>query len=58
MHSVAAQQRTRIVVLRVEDHMNGDSYWLRSGNAGIGSEPLSYNAVDRSDNMGVSKVKY
>src|SRR5579871_602449 len=38
--------------------MNGDSYWLRSGKAGIGSEPLSRNAVDRSDKMGVSKVKY
>jgi hypothetical protein len=47
-----------VVVLRIEDHMNGDSYWLRSGNVGIGSEPLSRNAVGRSSRMGVSKVKY
>lgn len=57
-HSVAAQQRVRMIVLRVEDHRKGDSHWLRSGDGEIGCELSPGRLVGQSCGIGVSKVRH
>ena len=47
-----------VLVLRADDQRKGDSYWRRSGNGGVDSEPLLRDIMDESCASGVSKVKY